>query len=347
MPRSEKETGPSAAFYRRMFSLLERMCHHAPDMIWAKDLECRFLFANRAICERLLIAKDPYEPIGKTDLFFAERQRREHPDRQDWHTFGEVCLNSDRVVLDSRQPGRFEEFGNVQGKYLLLDVHKVPLFDDNGEMVGTVGCARDITEERKRQGELVSSEKKMMESETLYRAVLMQSQDAIVLFDEKTLEIVEANPRFTELTGYRLNDELKLKASDLFDDSPDNLKRLHKEIVQNGSLPPTMRKIRKANGNTLYVNRSGSLIGFGDRRYLLISLRDLTTEMELQLTMQKDLVMASEMQRTLLPKLQKNRHFEVDTVFAQQSFVSGDWYHLEWNESRKMLYGFLIDVTGH
>jgi len=340
MPKPEKEAGQNAGFYRRMFSLLERMCHHAPDMIWAKDLKCRYLFANRAICERLLIAKDPYEPIGKTDLYFAHRQRQEQPENPEWHTFGQICVDSDHVVLNSGKPGRFEEFGNVQGRFLLLDVHKVPLFDENGEMVGTVGCARDITEERKRQKEFVASE-------ALYRAVLMQSHDAIVLLDRETLQIVETNPRFSELTGYRLNAGSRLDAFQLFDDSPENLRRLHKEICTNGSLPPTVRKIRRADGTTLYVNRSGSLIQAGERQYLLISLRDLTIEMELQLTMQKDLVMASEMQRHLLPKLPKNSRFEVETVFAQQSFVSGDWYHLEWDEGRKILYGFLIDVTGH
>ena len=187
----------------------------------------------------------------------------------------------------------------------------------------------------------------MLRSEALYRAVLMQSQDAIVLFDAATLEVVEANPRFSELTGYRLNEKTRLSSFDLFEDSPENLKRLHRELVRNGSLPSAVRRIRKADGELLYVNQSGSLIDVGENRYLLISLRDLTKEMELQLTMQKELVMASEMQRSLLPKLPQNRRFGLETVFAQQSFVSGDWYHLEWDEGRKILYGFLIDVTGH
>ena len=113
--------------YQELYLLVQRMCNHAPDMIWAKDLECRYLFANQAICDRLLHAKDTDEPLGKTDLFFAMRERACRPADPEWHTFGEICCNSDLVVLESGQPGRFEEFGNVRGQYLCLDVRKGPV----------------------------------------------------------------------------------------------------------------------------------------------------------------------------------------------------------------------------
>ena len=42
---------------------------------------------------------------------------------------------------------RFDEFGNVKGKFLYLDVYKAPFINEQGEMIGTVGlwarCYRD------------------------------------------------------------------------------------------------------------------------------------------------------------------------------------------------------------
>jgi len=139
---------------RSLMSLLRLMCDNVPDLIWAKDLQKRYLFANKAICEQLLIATDTQEPIGKTDLFFALRQRDAHPDDPHWHTFGELCQDSDAITLEKNAPSTFEEFGNVSGKLLYLDVHKAPFRNENGEVIGTVGSARDITERKKIEAEL-------------------------------------------------------------------------------------------------------------------------------------------------------------------------------------------------
>ena len=52
------------------------LCDNVPDMIWAKDLEKRYTFVNKALCTNLLNARDTEEPIGKTDLFFSGRGAR-------------------------------------------------------------------------------------------------------------------------------------------------------------------------------------------------------------------------------------------------------------------------------
>jgi len=79
--------------------LLLQLLDHVPDLIWAKDLEKNYLFANRATCDKLLCAEHPRDVPGRTDLDFAERQRKTHPDNPEWHTFGEICTDSDDVVL--------------------------------------------------------------------------------------------------------------------------------------------------------------------------------------------------------------------------------------------------------
>ena len=126
--------------------ILRTLTDNLPDMLWIKDIKGRYLFANKAICENLLMAKNTSEPIGLTDVFFALRERETQPDNEDWHTFGELCFNSDEVVIENNCPMRFEEYGNVKGKLLYLEVHKAPFHDKNGNILGTVGSARDITE---------------------------------------------------------------------------------------------------------------------------------------------------------------------------------------------------------
>ena len=148
------ELATSTEQSRQLAALLRLMCDNVPDMIWAKDLEKRYLFANRAICDELLIARDTDEPVGKNDLFFALRQRASHPDDPAWHTFGELCQDSDSITLERGQPSSFEEFGNVKGTHLCLEVRKAPFYDENGKLIGTVGSGRNITERKQIENEL-------------------------------------------------------------------------------------------------------------------------------------------------------------------------------------------------
>ena len=157
--------------YREMYRLFRLLADNVQDMIWAKDLKGRYIFVNKSICEKLLNAKSTEEPIGKTDLYFAERERKSHPDNPKWHTFGELCVNSDEVVLKTKKPGRFDEFGYVKGKYLHLDVYKAPLWDENGNLIGTVGTARDVTKEKYLEKLKEEKEKELKKShERLRRA---------------------------------------------------------------------------------------------------------------------------------------------------------------------------------
>jgi PAS domain-containing protein len=130
---------------RQLDTMLRLICDNVPDMIWAKDLEKKYIFANKAVCEILLGARDTGEPMGRTDLFFAQRERARHPENPDWHSFGEICRDTDQITIDAGCAQQFDEFGNVQGRFLFLDVRKAPLFDETGVMIGTVGSARDVT----------------------------------------------------------------------------------------------------------------------------------------------------------------------------------------------------------
>ncbi len=142
-------------------SMLRLISDNVPDMIWAKDLNKKYLFANKAICEKLIHATDTDEPIGRDDMFFALRERSLHPDNPEWHTFGELCQDSDTVTLAQGCSSQFDEFGNVQGKFMFLDVHKAPFVNDRGEVIGVVGSARDVTLKKQIEASLAESEKRL------------------------------------------------------------------------------------------------------------------------------------------------------------------------------------------
>lgn len=114
-----------------------------PDMMWAKNIDGKYLYANKGILNNLFYGEDFRNIIGKTDVELSEIfKERVGPEN---HTFGAICGNSDVVVLKNKRRQRFLEWGKINGEDVYLEVYKAPLYKDN-EVIGTVGIGRDVTE---------------------------------------------------------------------------------------------------------------------------------------------------------------------------------------------------------
>ncbi len=124
------------------------------DMFWVKALDGKYLLANKAIRENLLFED---EPVGKYDIDMAKAQKQRVGDTN--HTFGEICANSDLIVIDKEKPLKFNEDGIVNGKYMMLQVHKNVLRNEVGMIIGTVGIGRDITYETEALNDIMATTK--------------------------------------------------------------------------------------------------------------------------------------------------------------------------------------------
>lgn len=168
----------SESNYKQLYSMLRLICDNEPDMIWAKDVEGRYIFANKAMCNKLLDAVDTDEPVGKTDHFFAERSCNAHAGKEPWCNNADKCRETDVRTVKANAPQQFEEVYYVSGEIRRLDVHKAPLYKDNGVIIGTVGSARDVTEAR-------AVEKALSESRARYDALLEANPDVMFLFNSQ------------------------------------------------------------------------------------------------------------------------------------------------------------------
>lgn len=117
--------------------LLEAMINHVPDFIYAKDLEGRFLFANRAIVTENGF-KSVEELIGLTDYdIHGDAARRAGiPD-------------TEARVMRTGEPDLGYEEPAMRGdidRWLMMS--RVPLKDESGKIIGVVGASRDITQKK-------------------------------------------------------------------------------------------------------------------------------------------------------------------------------------------------------
>jgi hypothetical protein len=202
------------------------LADNVPDMIWAKDLEKRYLFANRALCQQFLNAADTDEPLGKTDMFFVQRERASHADDLRWHSFGEGCQDSDAITLQRGGPSVFEESGNINGRLSYFEVLKAPFIDETGEVIGTVGSARDITERKHTEAELQGHREHLEElvaqrtsellaTEARATRILDSAADGLYGVDVEG-RITFINPAACEMLGYAAEQVMGRSAHDLF-----------------------------------------------------------------------------------------------------------------------------------
>lgn len=117
---------------------------HLDDMIWAKDIQGKYIVANKAFREKFCYGILWDDLQGKTDIELAGEFKKQVGEEN--HTFGEMCANSDVLVQETKIPQKFLEEGNINGKLMKLVVNKSPVFNYRGEMFATCGSGRDVTE---------------------------------------------------------------------------------------------------------------------------------------------------------------------------------------------------------
>ncbi|HEX2009473.1 MAG TPA: PAS domain-containing protein, partial [Roseateles sp.] len=159
--------------------LLEAVAASSADAIFAKDREGRYLLFNRAA--EHFTGRPAAEVLGRDDrgLFSPEDARRVMGNDADMMARGSVCT--------------FEEGLLTASGPRIFEATKGPLLDEQGELIGMFGIARDVTEQRRTQAAVVDSE---LRNRTLLEALV---DGVFVAQDER---FVFANPALPAMLGY-------------------------------------------------------------------------------------------------------------------------------------------------
>jgi PAS domain S-box-containing protein len=117
--------------------LLRKVIDLNPNPIFIRDRAGRFLLANQALADFYHTTVD--DLIGKTDLDFD-------PNVEEVEHF----LQTDRAIMDSRQPFEREDTGmDAAGQSHWFQVNKLPLLNEDGTADRILGIAIDITRLKK------------------------------------------------------------------------------------------------------------------------------------------------------------------------------------------------------
>lgn len=175
------ESKREAALTRHNENFLRTLLDNVPDLVWLKNKEGVYLFCN-AMVERFFGAKTS-EIIGKTDYdFFSHEQ-------------ASLFHENDLIAIAQAKPHTSEQIISCAGhkSQAFLEVIKMPMYNDDGSLVGILGIARDITE------------RKNNEIALRIAATAFESQDGMFITDANHI-ILRVNQAFTLITGYQPED---------------------------------------------------------------------------------------------------------------------------------------------
>lgn len=217
---------------RRTISRMQAVIDTFPYDVWCKDTEGRYLLINRSLAENVGLTKEKI--IGKRDCDI-------YPEAD-----ADLYMSSDLAALEGKTKGHYET-NLLNGKY--KEEFKKACYDEDGELIGTAGFSRDITDYK-------LAEQALKQSEARFRAIFEKSQIGIGIYDSVDGTAYHVNSRLAEIFGRPREEVLRLDWAEYShpDDIEENLQKmslLNKGMIDSFSLE---KRFIKPDGSVIWTN---------------------------------------------------------------------------------------------
>lgn len=150
LPLSDKEISFRLMNLQRLYkknidawqtgNYLDAVINCVPHLIWFKDKNGAHMKVNKYFCKAVNKTMEQIEGRGHYYIWDIAPEE---------YAKGEfICMESEYEVMEKRKTCIFDENVKIGDSMRQLKTYKSPLFDLDGSVMGTVGVATDVTQER-------------------------------------------------------------------------------------------------------------------------------------------------------------------------------------------------------
>jgi len=230
------------------------MVESAHDVIFFKDLKSRYIIANNKTLEAFGLSRE--QVIGRSDYEIM-------PDKAE----AAKNIEDDKLIFETGKPTEItKHMTGSDGKERWFQAIKVPQFDGEGNIIGLIGIARDITGQRKIEDKI----RKLS-------SAVEQSIDGIAIGDLEP-RLLYVNEAFAQMHGYLPEEMVGMPVAMLHNEQQmDEYNRGINQIKTQGSYEGEIGHIRRDGtafptymSTTLLKSNGGKPIG------ILAVARDIT-----------------------------------------------------------------------
>ena len=154
---------------------LDTLINSVPDLIWFKRLDGIHVKVNDSFCSTVQKERQDVEGYDHYHIWSIPKDIYENSDY--------VCLDTDSIVIQSKEPGVFDETVAEPQGMRQLKTYKSPIFDVCGELIGTVGVAQDVTELKNTDAKL---------------DIILRTMPFAVMITDKANNVLMVNQKFEE-----------------------------------------------------------------------------------------------------------------------------------------------------
>ena len=240
----------------------------AHDAIFFKDLESRYIIVNNKTLEAFGLPRE--DVIGKNDYELMLYKKE-----------AEKNVNDDQIVFKSAKPKEVtKHMTGADGEEHWFQAIKVPQFDENGNVIGLVGIARDITKQKR-------IEQAVEESEEKYRNLIERANDGVIIVQDGVVKFV--NNRMADLFGYSVEEVQDTPFLNyVFPDERKRIKDLHERRLKGEDVPDIYEMQALHNdGRKLDVETNSGIITYHGKPAVLAFVRDITERKQIEETLRE------------------------------------------------------------
>jgi PAS domain S-box-containing protein len=170
-------------------NLMQLLMENLPDTIYFKDLDSRFIKVNKGYLKRFNIESEN-DLLMKTDFDLFDYGHADEARNDELE-----IIRTDKALIN-----KVEKELLKSGKMAWISSTKVPLKNLDGNIIGTFGVSRDITD-------LILAEKKLADERNLMSTLINCIPDAIFVKDIKGKYLL-SNIAYLHLLGVKTQEEL-------------------------------------------------------------------------------------------------------------------------------------------